>query len=111
MKYKDPYLMTDEEAKEELYKLESKYAGPYGSGGNNPIDSRSNIEDMLALAPRKQELRERLGREYWQRTKKNVFNSERMPEKAHRKTILQAIAAGKTIPSEVMADYPDLVQP
>jgi hypothetical protein len=101
--------MTIEEMKSELNELELMFAGPHGPGIPS-LTSRGAIESLEWRNKRKHELREKLGLEFWQRTKKSVELFERMPEKKHRQLIENAIAEGKTIPDNVLSDYPDLMR-
>jgi hypothetical protein len=101
---KNPYEMTDEEAREELNKLQYKFAGPHGPG-NPSLDSKARLIESCQDQPRIEALRERLGLEYWQRTKDGVYNADRMPEFKHRQHVQRALEAGKKVPLNVLQDY------
>ena len=90
-------------ARDELTKLEARFSGPAG-----PAAEDYHPDKRAAMQPRIDELREKLGLHFWQRTQAGCRAALGMPEGKHRQHIEAAIEAGKAIPNEVIADYPDL---
>lgn len=98
-------MLSKEQARKELNAIDHKYHD-YGYAKRFIAPgSKEHKKDM----DRKQELLELLGLHYWQRTKKEVVGSGRLPESKHRKYVTEAFEAGKNIPAQVLADYPELV--
>jgi phospholipid N-methyltransferase len=91
-------------AKAELDEIDRKYHDyGYAKRFVNP-GSEEHKRDM----DRKSELREEIGDHFWQKPYAKVKASEQMPQAKHKKYVKEAIEAGKNVPAEVLADYPDL---
>jgi len=100
--------LSTEEATAELESLRNKYRGPgmHVLSAPKPGSPEFNRDD-----DRQTELQERLGKMAWQRRRDAIQNVSGMPPEKHRKYVEQALAAGKPVPAEVLADYPDLASP
>ena len=100
--------LSTEEASAELEALKNKYRGPgmHVLSAPKPGSPEYNRDDT-----RQTELMERLGKMAWQRPRDAIQRVSGMPPEKHRKYVEQALAAGKTVPPEVLADYPDLAKP
>ena len=92
-----------EELETELSELSTRFAGPRG-----PASDNYHPEKRALLQPRIDELRELLGRHFWQRTQAAVRASHQMPVERHRKYVKGALEEGKSVPAEVLAEYPEL---
>lgn len=88
---------------EELCELETRFAGPRG-----PASDDYHPRKRAALQPRIDELKELLGRHFWQRTQAACGAGYQMPPSKHREYVKSALEAGKDVPSEVLAEYPEL---
>ncbi len=93
------------DARRELNAIEAKYQGPgmHVLSAPKPGTEQFN-EDHARIA----ELREALRLQPWQRTQAQVKGAWDMPAAAHRKQVERALAQGKPVPPEVLAEYPDL---
>lgn len=100
--------LTDEEAREELQANRSKYAGPQGPWHKLIPQPGSAVfnRDMT----RRSELMERLGMHLWQKPQKEALSVTGITPEKHRKAVEDAFRTGRRVPSEVLADYPDLAE-
>ena len=93
---------------EELTALEAKYAGP---GPHVATAPKPGTPAWDADHARITELRNELGKQIWQRPQKAAQIAQGVPPAKHREIVERAIAEGKDVPPEVLADYPDLKTP
>lgn len=104
-----PWSKTPEPAAptptEELSALQAKYSGP----GPHMLNAESGMEP--ADATRIDELKTQLGKQPWQRRQQAAREAEGIRPEVHRRIVEKALAEGKPIPAEVLADYPDLAKP
>ena len=95
------------------------------------VAEKKRIEEQIAAAywaftrqakgqPAPKELYDRLAeinlalgltKEWWQRTKAQVYASDRMPPEKHRQHVAGAFFTAKPVPPEVLAEYPDITHP
>ncbi len=69
---------------------------------------RPRPPDTSELDAKIAEAMEREGKMHWQRTSKQVWSAERMPQVRHRRYVEEALRAGKPVPAHVLHEYPAL---
>ena len=70
--------------------------------------SRPAPPDTSELDAKIRDAKEKEGRAYWQKPRDAVKSATGMPEEKHKQLVKDALKAGKTVPENVLADYPDL---
>ncbi len=100
--------LSEEDSRKELSALHSALGADYGYASRN---IRPGSEESNLLHARLAELREKLGQMPWQRSQAEAKSGMDMPAERHRRVVEEALAAGKNVPAEVRAVYPDLISP
>lgn len=69
--------------------------------------SRPAPPDTRELDAAIRDTKEKCGKAFWQRTQEQVARVLNMPAAKHRQYVEEAWLAGKKVPADVLADYPE----